>query len=134
MLHEGSIYLTTSEFYGKGTHRVPSIYWAIIEPGSLATGAVTVHGSGVIASKDGLMLGFPVIAALSSGDGAIIAYSYAKAGDVNGIGAAYPGECLAPVRQVCRKHVDKADFCRALGHMRSSAPRLCTQASLARSF
>lgn len=92
MLHEGSIYLTTSEFYGKGTHRVPSIYWAIVEPGSLATGAVTVHGSGLIASKDGLMLGFPVIAALSSGDGAIIAYSYARAGDVDGIGPAYPGE------------------------------------------
>ena len=92
MLYEGNVYLTTSEFYGAGNNRVPSIYYAIVDPGSLSTGAITVHGSGVIASKDGLMLGFPVIAALSSGDGAVIAYSYARSGDVKGVGPGYPGK------------------------------------------
>lgn len=92
MLYQGSIYLTTSEFYGSGSNRAPSVYWAIVEPGNLATGAITVHGAGIIASKDGMVLGFPVIAALSSGDGAVIAYAYAKSGEVNGVGPAYPGE------------------------------------------
>lgn len=89
MLYQGSVYITTSEFYGAG--RVPSIYWAIIEPNSMATGAITVHGAGVIASKDGLALGFPVIAALASGDGAVVAYSYSGSGEVAGIGPVYAG-------------------------------------------
>lgn len=94
-LHQGSVYLTTSEFFGSGSNRVPSVYWAVIEPGTLATGGITVQGSGVIASKDGLALAFPVIAALSHGEGAprgaVIAYSYSKAGEVAGIGKAYAG-------------------------------------------
>lgn len=89
VLYQGSVYLTTSEFYG--TARVPSIYWAVIEPGTLATGAITVQGSGVIASKDGIALGFPVIAATASGDGAVVAYSYSRSGEVSGLGPVYAG-------------------------------------------
>lgn len=94
-LYQGSIFLTTSEFYGSGSNRVPSVYWAVIEPGTLATGGITVQGSGVIASKDGLALAFPVIAALNNGEGAVVAYSYSKSGEVAGIGAAYAGGCRA---------------------------------------
>ena len=99
VLYQGSVYLTTSEFYG--TARVPSIYWAVIEPGTLATGAITVQGSGVIASKDGIALGFPVIAATASGDGAVVAYSYSRSGEVSGLGPVYAGVwCGRGVRHV----------------------------------
>jgi hypothetical protein len=90
-LYQGSVYLTTSEFFGSGSNRVPSVYWAVIEPGTLATGGITVQGSGVIASQDGLALAFPVIAALNNGEGAVIAYSYSKSGEVASIGKAYAG-------------------------------------------
>jgi hypothetical protein len=84
VLFEGSVYLTTSEFFGgEGEGRLPSIYWAIVDPGSthaLATGAITVTASGVIASRDGLALGFPVIAAQADGQGAVVAYAYSGAG------------------------------------------------------
>lgn len=92
MLYQGSVYLTTSEFYDSGAARLPSIYWAVIEPNNLATGQVTVRGSGVVASKDGMALAFPVVAALSSGDGMVIAFSYSKGGTVQGLGQAYAGE------------------------------------------
>lgn len=105
MLYQGSVYLTSSEFYGSGANRVPSVYWAIIEPGTLATGAVTVQGSGVIASKDKLALAFPTIAALANGEGAVIAYSYSTSAKVAGLGAGYAGElawlaCDASAQQV----------------------------------
>lgn len=93
MLYQGSVYLTTSEFYGSGASRVPSIYWAVVEPASLATGGINVQGSGVIASKDGIALAFPTIAALASGDGAVVAYSYSTSGSVAGVGRGYAGGC-----------------------------------------
>lgn len=95
MLYQGSVYLTTSEFFGSGSNRAPSVYWAVIEPGTLATGGIPVQGSGVIASKDGLALAFPVIAALSNGEGVVVAYSYSRSGEVAGIGRAYAGGSLA---------------------------------------
>jgi hypothetical protein len=94
MLYQGNVYLTSSEFYGSGAKRVPSIYWAIIEPGSLATGAINVQGSGVIASKDGMALAFPAIAALEDAEGAVVAYSYSTSAVVAGVGAGYAGELL----------------------------------------
>ena len=92
--HLNTLYYTGSEYYGLDD--VPSIYWAFIDPGLgsnlLCTGSLRIKAQGMIASRQGLALAYPVIAAKPGGLSAVVAYAYS--GNVtlsNGLGPAYAG-------------------------------------------
>jgi hypothetical protein len=90
--HNGRVYVATTEFFGMRNTRVPSIYYAIINPSSGLCKA-HIHKHGMVASKDGFALAFPVIAARD--DGAVLGYSYGSAGSIelNGVtNPAYAGK------------------------------------------
>lgn len=91
--HKERLYVATGEYWGYDYIRMPSIYWSIIKTaGSLCELTRTDHG--IIASRDGLALAYPVIAAREDG-GALVAFSYSGKGFVAGGGyPAYPGACV----------------------------------------
>jgi hypothetical protein len=90
--HKGLLYFTASEYWGSGSVRVPSIYWAIVKPNH-GLCAVKRQDWGVVASDEGLALAFPVIAARKDGSVAL-AFAYSGAGTVsNGHYPAFPGVC-----------------------------------------
>lgn len=80
--HNGQVYLTSSEYWGTGTVRMPSIYWAVVKP---APGlcSVTRLDWGVVASAEGLAAAYPVIAARTDGRAAV-AFAYSGAGTISG--------------------------------------------------
>jgi hypothetical protein len=93
MQHRGTLYMTTTEYFGAGTRatRVPSVYWAIVEPE--LQGMCHLHRKdwGVIASSEGLATGYALIAGTRAG--AKLAYSYSGAGTISGGRyPAFPGE------------------------------------------
>jgi len=95
--HKGVLYLTTEEYWGSGSIRMPSLYWAIFKPGAGLCTAKRVCW-GVLASQDGLALAYPVIAAAKGEDEAVMAFAYSGAGTVSeGKFAAYPGVATAYV-------------------------------------
>lgn len=89
--HENVLYLTTSEYWGSGHIRMPSLYWSILKPGA---GLCTAQRLcwGVLASQDGLALAYPVIAAAKEEDEAVMAFAYSGAGTISDSKyPAYPG-------------------------------------------
>lgn len=90
MQHKNKLYLTTSEYFGKGTadQRLPSVYWAIVEPTIPGLCDLKREDWGLVASSEGLALTYPVIAARKEVTGAALAFSYGGALTVSN--AAYP--------------------------------------------
>jgi len=86
--HHGDVLVATSEWFGEGDARLPSIYWAVVDP-SPNLCKLTVERRGVVASEDGLALAYPSIAAHAQG-GVILAYSYAGNTTVTLDGVSYP--------------------------------------------
>lgn len=90
MQHKNKLYLTTSEYFGKGDadQRLPSVYWAVVEPTLPGLCALKRKDWGVVASSEGLSLAFPVIAARKEAPGAALAFNYGGAKTVSN--SAYP--------------------------------------------
>jgi hypothetical protein len=89
--HRGLIYLTALEFWGAGAARQPSIYYGVFAY-SRHLCRVVRQDWGVVASRDGLAVSFPVIGGRPGG-GALLAYSFSGASKAlpNSLGPAYPG-------------------------------------------
>jgi hypothetical protein len=87
---DGLLYLTTGEYWGSEETRVPSIYWAVINPSDDIC-HLKREDQGMVASEEGLSLAYPVIAGTKSG-GAVLAYSYSGANKLTNGNKAYPGE------------------------------------------
>lgn len=123
--HKGLVYLATTNFFGAGYNRVPSIFWAIVDP-SIHLCKPSLLDWGVVASEQGLALAFPVMAARAE-CGAFIAYAYGGNTTLTLGPNAYPayaGECVQQHSQqdtvgVSRRCTRKKD------HMTVSP--LCTQ-------
>lgn len=93
--HKGLLYFTTSEFWGSGAIRMPSVYYGIVQPGA-GLCAVSRLEWGVVASQDGLALAYPVIAARKE-TSATLAFAYSGAGSISdGVYPANPGRPQMP--------------------------------------
>lgn len=94
------LYLVTGEYWGAtNATRIPSIYWAALKPTDDIC-KLSREDQGMVASKDGLALAYPVIAGRKKG-GAVIAFSFSGNDTMaNGLRKAYPGEgrdwCVQP--------------------------------------
>lgn len=71
--HHGRVYVATSEYFGVGNTRVPSIYWAVVDPSENLC-KPSLEDWGLLASEQGLALAYPVIAPRDCG--AFLAYAY----------------------------------------------------------
>jgi hypothetical protein len=92
--HNGLLYLTTSEYWGSGAVRMPSIYYAVVQPDE-GLCSVSRLEWGIVASQDGLATAYPVIAARKDGS-ATLAFAYSGAGTISDGQSrypAYPGTC-----------------------------------------
>lgn len=90
--HNGLLYLTTSEYWGSGAVRMPSIYYAVVQPDQ-GLCSVSRLEWGLVASQDGLATAYPVIAARKDGS-ATLAFAYSGAGTIaDGTYPAFPGAC-----------------------------------------
>jgi hypothetical protein len=93
---KGLLYLVTGEFWGTNSTRLPSIFWAIIKP-TQDICHLSREDQGMVASKDGLALAYPVIAGKKEG-GAVVAFSFSGSGSMaNGLRPAYPGKLCVVV-------------------------------------
>jgi hypothetical protein len=91
--HRGTLFTTALEYWGVEELRLPSIYYGMFDVSKLLC---RVHRSdwGLIASRDGLALSYPVIGARADGN-ALVAYSYSGGSEQlpNNAGPAYAGGC-----------------------------------------
>ena len=112
--HQGLVYVASTDFFGERNVRVPSIYYAVIEPGPRLC-QPNLRDWGVVASADGLALAFPVIAAMDNG-GVFLAFAYSGSHVVVVDGQtynAYPGKLSTYILLPCMCNTDFMG-CRAL--------------------
>jgi hypothetical protein len=64
--HKGCLYIATSEYFGKTNKRVPSIFYAIVDPSARLCDP-HIDRWGMVASEDKYALAFPAIAARREG-------------------------------------------------------------------
>lgn len=97
--HNGKVYLTSSEYWGTGNVRMPSIYHAVVKPGPGLCSVARLNW-GVVGSAEGLAAAYPVIAARKDG-GTALAFAYSGSGTIsNGRYPAYPGAAAMMVEPV----------------------------------
>jgi hypothetical protein len=85
--HKGRLYIATSEFFGPRNTRVPSIYYAIVDPSAKLCDP-HIDRWGVVASEDRYALAYPSIGARL--DGAVLCYSYGSDEKIYLDGVSYP--------------------------------------------